>query len=328
MRACISGWGFAVPEQRLTNADLETRIDTSDAWIVERTGIRERRVVADGETTASLSVEAGAAAIKQAGLSSDQIGLLIVATSTPEQPIPHTAAFVADGLGIQCGTFDISAGCAGFAYALVVGASMLTAAGFEHVLVIGAETLSRVMDPGDRGTYILFADGAGAVVLSKSSDDGPGLLGWEFGCDGSASGLLGIPAGGSRLPVTAALLDEGQHYIKMAGREIYRRAVRIVVDSALNALRFAGVSVEDVDWFAPHQANARIIEAAAARLGIPPERTLVNIDRYGNTSAASIPIILAEAADDGRLTDGDLVLLSGFGAGLTWGSVLLRWGTP
>lgn len=183
-------------------------------------------------------------------------------------------------------------------------------------------------DPGDRGTYILFADGAGAVVLSKSSDDGPGLLGWEFGCDGSASGLLGIPAGGSRLPVTAALLDEGQHYIKMAGREIYRRAVRIVVDSALNALRFADVSVEDVDWFAPHQANARIIEAAAARLGIPPERTLVNIDRYGNTSAASIPIILAEAADDGRLTDGDLVLLSGFGAGLTWGSVLLRWGTP
>ncbi len=325
MRARISGWGTALPEQRLTNAQLEQRVDTSDQWIVERTGIHERRIAADGETTASLAIEAGAAAIKHAGLTPDAIDLLIIATATTEQLIPHTGAFVGDGLGIQCGSFDLNAGCAGFVYELVVGASMLTAGNLDHVLIVGAETLSRVTDPLDRGTCIIFGDGAAAMVLSASPDDDHGLLAWDLGCDGSAAGLLEIPAGGSRRPASAETVANGEHYLRMAGPEVFRRAVRIVVESATAALDRGGFSIDDVTWFAPHQANIRIIDAAAGRLGIPSERTLVNIDRYGNTSAASIPLVLAEAADDGRLSPGDLVLLSGFGAGLTWGSALIRW---
>jgi len=326
MRAAISGWGTALPDQRLTNADLEQRVDTSDQWIVERTGIRERRIAGHGESTATLATEAGAAAIKHAGLTPDAIDLLVVATATTEQLIPHTGAFVGDGLGVRCGSFDLNAGCAGFVYELVVGASLLTAGHLDHVLLIGAETLSRVTDPNDRGTCILFGDGAAAMVLSASPDDGPGLLAWDLGCDGSAAGLLEIPAGGSRLPASAETVANGEHYLRMAGQEVFRRAVRIVVESATNTMNNAGIGVDDVTWFAPHQANIRIIESAGNRLGIPAERTLVNIDRYGNTSAASIPLVLAEAADDGRLQPGDLVLLSGFGAGLTWGSALVRWG--
>src|SRR4051794_22956046 len=328
MRAAISGWGTALPDRRLTNADLEQLVETSDKWIVERTGIRERRIAMEGESTATLATEAGAAAIKNAGLTPDAIDLLVVATATTEQLIPHTGAFVGDGLGLHCGSFDLNAGCAGFVYELVVGASMLTAGNLDHVLLIGAETLSRVTDPTDRGTCILFGDGAAAVVLSASSDDGPGLLAWDLGCDGSAAGLLEIPAGGSRRPVSEETVANREHYLRMNGQEVFRRAVRIVVESATNALTNADVGVDDVTWFAPHQANVRIIEAAGNRLGIPAERTLVNIDRYGNTSAASIPLVLAEAADDGRLQPGDLVLCSGFGAGLTWGSALLRWGKP
>ena len=326
MRAAIAGWGAALPERRLTNAELEQRVDTSDQWIVERTGIRERRIASDGETTASLAIEAGAAAIKHAGLTPDSIELLIVATATTEQLIPHTGAFVSDGLGLRCGSFDLNAGCAGFVYEIVVGASMLTAGNLDHVLVIGSETLSRVTDPNDRGTCILFGDGAAAMVLSASPDDGPGLITWDLGCDGSATSLLEVPAGGSRRPATAETVANGEHYLKMAGPEVFRRAVRIVVESATIALRRSGMTIDEVTWFAPHQANVRIIESAAGRLGIPMERTLVNIDHLGNTSAASIPLVLAEAADDGRLVDGDVVLLSGFGAGLTWGSALLRWG--
>jgi 3-oxoacyl-[acyl-carrier-protein] synthase-3 len=326
MRAAISGWGTALPDQRLTNTDLEQLVDTSDQWIVERTGIRERRIAMEGESTATLAIEAGAAAIKSAGLTPDAIDLMIVATASPEKLIPHTGAFVGDGLGVHCGSFDLNAGCAGFVYELVVGSSLLTAGNLDHVLIIGAETLSRVTDPTDRGTCILFGDGAAAMVLSGSPDSGPGLLAWDLGCDGSAAGLLEIPAGGSRRPPSAETVANGEHYLRMNGQEVFRRAVRIVVESATNALTNGGVGVDDVTWFAPHQANVRIIEAAGHRLGIPAERTLVNIDRYGNTSAASIPLVLAEAADDGRLQPGDLVLLSGFGAGLTWGSALLRWG--
>ena len=326
MRACIAGWGSAVPEGRLTNADLEVRVETSDEWIVERTGIRERRVAAEGETTASLAIAAGATAIKSAGITPEEIDLLVVATATPEQPIPHTGAFVGDGLGLRCGSFDMNVGCAGFIYGLVTGAALLQAGNLRHVLVIGAETLSRVVDPRDRGTCILFGDGAAAVVLAPTSDDGPGILGWDTGCDGSATGLLGIPAGGSRMPATPDTIDEGLQFIKMQGQEVFRRAVRAVVDSANLALDRAGVTSADIDWFIPHQANLRIIEAAANRLGIDGEHTIVNIDRFGNTSAASIPLALTEAADAGRLADGDLILMSGFGAGMSWGSAVLRWG--
>jgi len=327
MRAAVTGLGTAVPVRRLTNAELEARVETSDEWIVERTGIRERRIATADETTASLAIEAGTAAIKHAGIPPDAVDLLIVATATPEQPIPHTGAFVGEGLGVRCGSFDLQAGCAGFVYMLVVGSSMLTTGNLDHVLLIGSETLSRVIDPDDRGTAILFGDAAAGVVLSRASDERHGVLGWDLGCDGSAAGLLGIPAGGSRRPATSETLAAGDQYLKMQGQEVFRRAVRAVVDSAFATLERAGVSAAEVDWFVPHQANIRIIESAANRIGVPSEKTIVNIDRYGNTSAASIPLALAEADGDGRLQEGDLVLMSGFGAGMTWGSALVRWGS-
>ena len=337
--AAVAGWGTAIPSRRVTNHDLAERVDTSDAWIVERTGIRERRFAGPGETTASLAIEAGAAAIKSAGLTPSEIGCCIVATCTPEQPIPATAAFVQDGLGLRCGAFDLDAACAGFVYALVVGAGLLSTGGLDAVLLVGSETLSRVADPDDRATCVLFGDGAGAVVLvpgepAPAAGDGfsdspgeatAGLLAWDLGCDGSAASLLAVPAGGSRLPPTLDTVTQGQHWLKMEGQEVFRRAVRAIVESAAATLDQAGVTAADVDLFVPHQANVRIIDAAASRLGIPGERTFVNIDRYGNTSAASIPIALAEAADSGRLSRGDLVLLSGFGAGMSWASALVRW---
>jgi 3-oxoacyl-[acyl-carrier-protein] synthase-3 len=329
VRAAIAGWGMAVPEGRLTNADLEARVDTTDAWIFERTGIRERRILGPGETTATLATEAGAAAIKSAGLTPSDLSMVIVATCTPEQPIPETSAYVAEGLGVRCGAFDVGAACAGFVYALVVGASLVTSGGVGPVLIVGAENLTRVVDPMDRATVILFGDAAGGVVLAPAGDlAGPGLIAWDLGSDGSVASLIEIRAGGSRLPTTAETLAAGQHWMTMEGQEVFRRAVRVVVDSSKVVLEQAGLTAADIDWFVPHQANARIISAAASRLGIPEERCLVNIDRYGNTSAASIPVALAEAADDGRIGDGDLVLLSGFGAGMTWASVILRWGRP
>ena len=320
----ISGWGTSVPDLRLTNADLEQRVDTSDVWIVERTGIRERRVAAPGETTATFAAAAGAQAIKRAGLTPADIDLLIVATVTPDQLLPHTGAFVGEMLGLQCGSFDLSAACSGFVYELVVGSSMLQA-GYDRVLVVGAETLSRVTDQEDRNTVTLFGDGAGAAVLTRTGG-APGLLAWDLGCDGSAAGILDIPAGGSRRPASAETVAGREHYIKMAGREVFRRAVRAVVDSSKVTLERAGVTADQIDWFVPHQANTRIIDAAVSRLAIPAERAVVNIERYGNTSSASIPLALFEAVDDGRITDGDLVLLSGFGAGMTWASALIRWG--
>ncbi len=331
IRAAVTGWGTAVPERVLTNRELEELVDTDDQWIVERTGIRERRIATGDETTASLGISAGAGAIKQAGLTPDAIDLLVVATTTPEQTMPHTGAFVADGLGLRCGSFDVGASCSGFTYALVTAAALLTAGPLRHALVIGSDTLTRFVDPADRGTCILFGDGAAATVLSavESLDGtGPGLLAWDFGCDGTATGALGIPAGGSRIPTTAENLAAGDHFVKMQGQEIFRRAVRAVVDSGVATLERAGVASSEVNWFVPHQANVRIIDAAAQRLGIARERTIVNIERFGNTSAASIPLALAEAADDGRLTDGDLVLLSGFGAGMAWATALVRWGRP
>jgi 3-oxoacyl-[acyl-carrier-protein] synthase-3 len=323
IRAAIAGWGMAVPERRITNEELALQVDTDDAWIVDRTGIRERRAVGEGESTATLAIEAGAAAIKSADLSPGDIGCCIVATCTPEQPIPATAAFVQDGLGLQCGAFDLDAACAGFVYATVAAAS-LVAAGMGPTLVIGAETLTRFADPEDRGTVILFGDGAGAAVFVPS--DEPGVLAWDLGCDGGTAGLLGVPAGGSRLPASAATVAARGHFLKMDGREVFRRAVRVTIESATATLAQAGVTAADVALFVPHQANIRIIEAAADRLGFPAERTVVNIERYGNTSAASVPMALAEAADAGRLRPGDLVLLSGFGAGMSWASALVRWG--
>ena len=309
--ATIAGIGTAIPEARLTNADLEDRLDTSDEWIVARTGIRERRVAAPSETSASLAVAASAAAIKDAGLVPDDVSLLILATTTPDQALPQTSALVHEGLGLRCGAFDVGAACAGFVHALVVGATLLDAGDLDAVVVAGSETLTRIVDPNDRGTVPLFGDGAAAVVLSPGAP-GYGLQAWDLGCDGSASGILAIPP--------------GQQFIQMEGQEVFRRAVRAVIGSADNALRAAGYTAADVDLFVPHQANARIIAMAADRLGIASARTMVNVDRYGNTSAASVPLALAEAVDGGRVHDGDLLLLSGFGAGMAWASAVLRWG--
>jgi 3-oxoacyl-[acyl-carrier-protein] synthase-3 len=331
VRAFVAGWGTALPERVLTNRELEQLVDTDDTWIVERTGIHERRIATGDETTASLGVAAGAEAIKRAGLTPEAIDVLVVATTTPEQTMPHTGAFIADGLGLRCGSFDLGASCSGFTYAFVTAAALLTSAHLRTALVIGSDTLTQFVDPTDRGTCILFGDGAAAIVLGTvdaSGPDSPGLLAWDFGCDGSATGVLGIPAGGSRVPATAETLAGGEHFVKMQGQEVFRRAVRAVVDSGMLTLERAGVASSEVTWFVPHQANVRIVDAAAQRLGIPRERTIVNLDRYGNTSAASIPLALAEAADDGRLDDGDLVLLSGFGAGMAWATALLRWGRP
>ena len=307
----IAGIGTAIPEARLTNADLEARLGTSDEWILARTGIRERRVAAPSETSASLAVAASAAAIKDAGLVPDDVSLLVLATTTPDQALPQTSALVHEGLGLRCGAFDVGAACAGFVHALVVGATLLDAGDLDAVVVVGSETLTRIVDPNDRGTVPLFGDGAAAVVLRPAAA-GYGLQAWDLGCDGSASGILAIPP--------------GQQFIQMEGQEVFRRAVRAVIASADKALRAAGYTAADVDVFVPHQANARIIAMAADRLGIASAHTMVNVDRYGNTSAASVPLALAEAVDGGRVNDGDLLLLSGFGAGMAWASAVLRWG--
>lgn len=324
--AYFAGWGTALPDAVITNADLELRVDTNDAWIVERTGIRERRAAGPGESTATLATTAAAAAVKQAGLAPSDIDLLIIATVTPEQPIPHTGAYVGENLGLRCGSFDLNAACSGFVYAVVVGQAMLQS-GLRHVLVVGAETLTRITDPDDRATCILFGDAAGAAVLSATDGNG-GLLAWDLGCDGSAADILQLPAGGSRHPTTAETVASGDHYIKMQGQEVFKRAVRAVVDSASATIERAGVSVDDIAWFVPHQANSRIVDSAAGRLGIADERVIMNIEQYGNTSSASIPLALFEAVDNGRVRDGDLILLSGFGAGMTWASAVVRWGLP
>ena len=309
MSLALTGLGVAAPERVVTNADLEAVLDTSDDWIRSRSGIGERRWAGPTETTASLATEAVAAALKAAGRTPDEVGFLVLATCTPDQLLPHTAAATADALGMRCGSFDLHAACAGFVTGLVTGAGLLpTSPG--PVVVVGVERLTQIVDKDDRTTAVLFADGAGAAVLEAT--DGPGeLLGWDLGSDGSLRSVLEIPV--------------GERYISMDGGEVFRRAVRIVVDSAGTACARAGIAPADVDVFVPHQANTRIIEAAATRLGIPADKTVVNIDRWGNTSAASVAIALAEAEAAGRLHPGDRVLLSGFGAGMTWASALLRW---
>jgi 3-oxoacyl-[acyl-carrier-protein] synthase-3 len=306
MGVAIRGWGGALPEKVVTNADFAERLETSDDWIVERTGIRERRV---GGSTGTLAVEAGQRALDRAGVDASTIDAVLLATTTPDQVMPATSAYVQDALGCRGGAFDVNAACSGFVYALVSGAG-LCAIGAERVLVIGSDVMTRITDPDDRGTAILFGDGAGAVVLERV--DGPGnLLGWDLGSDGSLRHLLSCDTGG---------------FTQMNGKEVFRQAVRVVVDSCTNALERAGKTVDEVALLVPHQANVRIVDAACKRLGIPMERTAQVLERTGNTSAGSVPLALADAADAGRLGDGDIVLLCGFGAGMTWASAVVQWG--
>jgi 3-oxoacyl-[acyl-carrier-protein] synthase-3 len=302
----ITGVGVALPEKVLTNADLESMMDTSDAWIVERTGIRERRV---GGLVSTLAVEAGGKALAAAGVAPSDIGLLVLSTTTPDRTVPATSATVSEQLGMRCGAFDLNAACAGWVYGLVTAHGFL-ATGVDKVLVIGADTLSRFTDYSDRGTAILFSDGAGATVLERRDGSG-GLLGWDLGCDGSAEPLLYCDYGG---------------LIQMEGREVFRRAVRVMVDSSQRALQMAGLTAADVDLVIPHQANIRIIEAANQRLGIPMDKSSVVIERTGNSSSATIPLALEDAVSKGRVHPGDVVLFTGFGAGMTWASAVVRWG--
>ncbi|MHB1988426.1 MAG: beta-ketoacyl-ACP synthase III [Acidimicrobiales bacterium] len=309
MSGCVvTGWGSALPEKVVTNAEFESRLDTNDAWIVERTGIRERRF---GGTTSSLAIEAGAAAITRAGLSPSDIDLLILATTTPDKAVPATSSTVHAQLGCSGAAFDMNAACAGYVYAVVTANAMLTARiGFNRALVIGADTLSVITDMDDRSTAVLFADGAGAAVIEHRADAEPLILASDLGLDGSLLSILYCDHGG---------------YMKMEGREVFRRAVRATVDSANKVLVEASVKPEQIALFVPHQANQRIIDAVTQRLGLAPDRSAIILDKTGNTSSASIPLALASAADEGRLADGDLILLSGFGAGMTWASAVLRW---
>ncbi len=325
IKVSIAGWGSAAPAQVLGNSEVGARVDRTDEWIVERTGIRERRIASAAESTATLAAEAARVAIARAGLAPEQIDLMLIATCTPEQPIPHTGAFVGDALGLKCGSVDLNAACSGFVYSLVAGGSMVAGGGIGNVLVIGSETFSRILDYDDRGTCVLFGDGAGAAVLVPSPNDEGGILAWDAGCDGSTAWFVGITGGGSRLPTSPDTVAAGEHYLRMVGKEVFNFAVPAIVKSVSATLDQAGVELSDVDWVVPHQANARMVEAAMRELGVPPERVVLNIERYGNTSAASIPLALAEAADDGRFRPGDLVLFPSVGAGMTWATALFRW---
>ena len=301
----ILGWGTALPDRIITNAELEKTLDTSDQWIVERTGIRERRI---GSSTAELAIEAGRAALLNAGVDPASIDMMILCTTTPDQTVPATSAHVQQVLQLRGGAFDLNAACSGFVYGLVLANSMLTS-GSQRVLLIGAETLSRITDWNDRNTAVLFGDGGGALVLENVAGEGQ-LLSWDLGLDGSARRILQSDVGGK---------------IEMDGREVFKRAVRAVVDSARRTLKDAKVQPDQVKLIVPHQANIRIIQSLCDRLGIERERAAIVIDRTGNTSSASIPLALVDAIDRGRLEEGDFVLLTGFGAGMTWGSALIRW---
>jgi 3-oxoacyl-[acyl-carrier-protein] synthase-3 len=322
----VTGLGTYLPERSLSNDELATFLDTSDEWIIQRTGIGSRRVVTDGRCASDLGIPAAQAALEQAGVPPESVDLVITATISPDRVMPATASRIAYEIGaVNAGACDLSAGCTGFVYALALGTGMVSSGLYDRVLVVGAEAISRFLDWQDRGTAILFGDGAGAALLEPATGSGR-ILAFDLGNDGSGGPLLEVPAGGSCLPASHETVDAGQHFIKMNGREVYRFATRVIHASATRVLQSCGLAVSDLDLFVPHQANLRIIEAAAAKLGIPDDKICTNLQRYGNTSCASIPLCLTEAKASGRLRPGDLVLLMGFGAGLTWGSCLVEWG--
>ena len=323
--AHLTGWGRYAPAGVLTNADLERMVDTSDEWIVSRTGIRERRVAAAHETTASMAAVAAKRAIAVAGIEADDIDLILLATLTPDYWMPATAALVKEAIGnTRAVAMDVSAACSGFVYSYSTAQAYITSGMARHVLVIGAELLTRFLDYTDRNTCILFGDGAGAVVLSASDEPGGGL-GIELTTEPQGAYMIWLPSGGSKSPPSATTIARGEHYIRMEGRETYRFATRTLASTALAAIEHAGLQPADISLIIPHQANVRIIEAVAKGLDLSMDRMFVNVDRYGNTSAASIPIALAEAANSGRIAVGDRIVIVAFGAGFTSGAVAIEW---
>jgi len=320
----ITGLGAYVPERVMTNDELSTMMDTSDEWIRERTGIRERRIAGPEQALSDLCLPAAHEALETAGIEGSQIDLIIVATVTPDMAFPSTGAILADQLGApDAAAYDLSAGCTGFMYAVAQAYGMLAGGLAQRALVVGGDVLSKILDWSDRGTAVLFGDGAGAVVLERVGEGG--FLGFELGADGSGGPQLYLPAGGSRTPATAESVAAKQHFVQMNGREVFKFATRVLVSSAEAVLAECGRTIEEVDVYVPHQANVRIIEYARDKLGIPEEKVVIDVDRYGNTSSGSIPLALADAKADGRLQAGKLVLMTGMGAGLTWGSGLIEW---
>ncbi|WP_068774589.1 beta-ketoacyl-ACP synthase III [Paenibacillus sp. FJAT-26967] len=321
----VLGTGKYVPERVLTNKELETMVETNDEWIVTRTGIRERRVAAPDQATSDLALEASRIAIQNAGITADQIDLIIVATISPDMAFPSASCILQDKLGAKnAAAFDLAAACAGFIYGLANAANFIATGTYKYALVVGADTLSRITDYTDRNTCILFGDGAGAVVIG-AVPEGRGFRSFELGADGSGGNLLKIAGGGSRFPASAESIDQRLHYIHMAGNEVFKFAVRIMGSAAEDALAKAGLEKDDIDLLIPHQANIRIIQSALNRLGLTEDKCMINLDSYGNMSAASVPVALAEAVEQGRLQEGDTTVLVGFGGGLTWGASVLVW---
>ena len=320
----ITGIGTNVPDRVMTNDELSYMVDTSDEWIVVRTGIRERRVAAENEALSDIALPAARAALAAAGVRGEELDLVIVATVTPDMTFPATAALVANELGSsEAAAYDLSAGCTGFMYAVAQAYGMLAGGVCRRALVVGGDLLSKIVDWSDRTTCIVFGDGAGAVVLERVESGG--FMGFELGADGSGGMQLYLPAGGSRAPTSEETVARHEHYVHMNGREVFKFATRVLVSSAEKLLDQLGLTVDDIDLYVPHQANVRIIKHAVERLGIPEEKVVVNVDRYGNTSSGSIPLALADAVRDRRVKRGDIVLMTGMGAGLTWGSGVMEW---
>ncbi len=321
----IIGTGSYLPETIVTNEDLEKIIDTNDEWIVTRTGISERRKAPPEMATSDLGAIAAQRALESANLRPEDIDLIIVATITPDMLFPSTACIIQEKIGAtKAAAFDLSAACTGFIYGLSIAAQFIATGMYKYVLVIGAEVLSRILNPKDRSTLILFGDGAGAAVLGPV-EEGYGFLSFDLGAEGSGGDLLYIKAGGSRFPASKETVEKGEHYIKMVGNEVFKFAVRIMGETSLKALEKAGLTQDDVNYLIPHQANIRIVDAAVKRLKLATEKVYVNLDKYGNMSGASVPVALDEAVRKGRINKGDNVILVGFGAGLTWGSCVIRW---
>jgi len=321
----IIGTGSYLPSKVVTNQDLEKIVETSSEWIADRTGIKERRIAEPGIATSDLAALAAEKALIDAGITADEIDLIIVATCTPDMSLPSTACLVQDKIkASKAAAFDLSAACSGFAYGLVVGSQCIKTGLYKKVLVVGAETLSTILDWTDRNTCVLFGDGAGAAVLGEVPA-GYGILGIDLGAEGSGADFLKVPGGGSRLPATNETVNQRQHFVSMNGSEVFKFAVKVMGESAARALDHSGLCNTDIDCLIPHQANIRIINSAAKRLKVPMEKVMVNVDKYGNTSAATIPIALDEAIKCNKIRHDDIVVLVGFGAGLTWASCVIKW---
>jgi 3-oxoacyl-[acyl-carrier-protein] synthase-3 len=325
IRAAITGMGTAVPEKVLTNLDFEKFLDTSDEWITQRTGIKERRIVSDGQTTATLGTQAARKALDDAHLQSRDVELIICATVTPEMVFPATACFIQDALGVKdIPAFDINAACSGFVYGLTVASKFIETGTYKKVLLVGADTLTRFSDYTDRGSCVLFGDGAGAVVLEPTDEPGKGILYNVLHADGSGWEFIYVPAGGSRTPPSHQTIDNRDHYVKMRGRDVYKFAVEKMQWLMEDCMKHCNLTVDDVDMVVPHQVNSRIIESAAEKFHFPMEKLYMNIDRYGNTSAASIPLAMEGARREGKIGPGSLILVVAFGAGLTWAGSVIR----